>query len=920
MDIRPDNWYTSAIPATKLMMPPMQSGFLPRFQLRQRLGEAMRYRVVFLTASAGYGKTAALCDFLSHCGRPVAWLTLGKRDNNVFDFWYMVVCAIRRVSPGFGLMAEKLLLENGTDVETVLSALINELVEKLPRLILVLDNYHVIRENSIHVSLEYLMRFFPPEANLIIASRSRFPLSLSALRGQGQLAELGTDELRFSPDDTYSFLSERLSFPVTKPMVRDISRRFDGWITGLRMAAIAMEKKPSVASQLSISEQSENEIMDFLTSEALDTQDDNTRDFLLRTSIFHSFCAELCDCVLSRTDSGELIDSLLSRELFIQAEAEDAGGRWFRYHPIFKDALRRQLTLRMDDCRKQLNSSASLWAEGHGRLEEALEYALEAEEFERAGRLLDKIVVIILGQDRYDEFWSWLHRLPEKLVNSNLGANIASAVSCEMTRASKEQRHFVQNALKLSEELDSLSASQSYPDADNLNASLCVLRIIDAYHNNQADSAIAIADQSIAVLPQEKTQGRCAILCMKGFALWLNGELAESYKCCREAAFLGMMSDWSYSVCLNLSATAHALFEQGDVRGAEDVCTKILAFRDTDGGEISSACYAHLLLARIHYQRDELSAAESQLRLALELSDRGREPIVWFISQMELARIQSVSGRTKEAMDTALLARLTFEASISDSMLSEMLYARLLLLSSDPEATGYLKLFGPLDSVDWSDVARSEALLKQYILGRDVRNVWDEVPILNYARIRLELRQYEGLCELLAAVHRYAQRRDLRYVLTETQVLEALAAEAAGDHSGAMLFLEGALKLTAESGHMRVYADEGKGVRKLLRRVRPDSPQHEQARRLLSLMGDVDKRSLQREDTPAAPALGFTDRELQLLQMICTGCTNQEIASRLFLSLSTVKNHTHSIYGKMGVSSRAQAIIKARELGLLPDE
>ena len=208
--------------------------------------------------------------------------------------------------------------------------------------------------------------------------------------------------------------------------------------------------------------------------------------------------------------------------------------------------------------------------------------------------------MVILGQDNYEQFWKWLNRLPSKLVNSNLWANVGCAVSCEMRRMPVAQTEFIQKALELYKKKGQ-DILNDYPDGDNILTSITVLQILDAYHKGETEQAIAIADERLSTMAKSDFQGRCSILCLKGFSEWCAGELMESYHSCREAAMLGVMANWKYSVCLNLSAAANALLEMGKIQEAENVCHEILTIKGINGEYISSAGYARLILAKISY-------------------------------------------------------------------------------------------------------------------------------------------------------------------------------------------------------------------------------------------------------------------------------------------------------------------------------
>ena len=904
-----------AQPMTKFIIPRIPVNYLRRSRLSKRFQDVSKHKIVLVTAPAGYGKTTSLIEALTNADYPVAWVSLNKRDDYVLGFWTNIIMAIRKIDSSLGRETLAILQNSEQSIELALTELINEIIARVPDLCIVLDDYHCIESTAVHNSLGFLMDYLPDQSHLIIAARGDPPLSLTRLRGQGYVAEIKTADLRFNIEETSEFLNEVMALSLSKENIKYIHSHTEGWIAGLQMILVTMQGNSEVNALLPAFSRSNQDIMEYLTSEVLDQQEEHVRQFLLETSIFDRFNAAMCDGILGRDDSQQILEILLARNLFLQPI--DAEGKWFRYHSFFKDSLNKQLVKTRGETSYLVHARASNWFEQEGLIEDAIDHALEAGEFDRAITLFDKIATIFMGQDKFGRFWAWFDKLPQELISKSLWTNIGCAVAFEMTRQPEHQRLFTHAALSISEtNINALHQSPFH------YALLKTLQTLDEYHKGNILPAIEYAEQGLEAIPEDEARGRCGLLCVKGFSHWMNGQLMESYHCCREAAYLGKVVGWPYSVGLNLSAVAHIKLALGHLNSAAETCREIQSGIFQDGQEVSSSCYAYLILARILYQRNLLDEAEEQIHRAVNLSENGQEPVLWLCSQMALARIKIVRGRPDAAMEIARRAKITHEISYPRSILADIFITRLWIMLGDGSAAAdcsrswvgslFSSARGSLEEED------SVGLLQRGIYGNDIRNVWAELPLLTYVRVKLLQGDLDGLSELLAKAHQDAETKQWHSILIETMILEALVLDAAGDPKTALNILMDAMALTQKEGQLRIFADEGQPLLQLIRRVQRKGGAREYTAKILALFNkpaenDPDQTRVRQDSLPEP----LTRREAEILELICAGFSNQDIAGKLYLSISTVKNHIHNIYGKLDTNSRAQAVIRAQDLDMI---
>jgi len=286
--------------ATKLHVP----GPRPGFVARPRLAEALGGGLVLVCAPAGFGKTALLADWLRSGGRPVAWLSLDAGDNDPVRFWRHMVAALDRARPGIGERVAPLLGPPPSSFEGLVTALINELAAQSGEneIVLVLDDYHLIDAGQVHASLAFLLEHLPPGLHLVLASRSDPPLPLARLRARGQLAELRTNDLRFTAEEAAALLRESAGAALPGAAVAALVARTEGWAAGLQLAALSLRGRPDIAGFVADFGGSHRYILDYLTGEVLDGLSEQVREFLLETSVLERLSGGLCDAVTGRDD------------------------------------------------------------------------------------------------------------------------------------------------------------------------------------------------------------------------------------------------------------------------------------------------------------------------------------------------------------------------------------------------------------------------------------------------------------------------------------------------------------------------------------------------------------------------------------------------------------------------------------------
>jgi len=397
--------------ATKLDVPQRRPGLLPRPRLLGRLAAGMEQELTLVCAPAGFGKTSLLGDWARHARQPVAWLSLDAGDDDPVRFWRYVAAALDRAGIAVGERLAPLLRgPEPASLETVVTALINELVARSEEVTLLLDDYQLIQVPPIHDSLTLLLDRAPPMLRLVLASRADPPLPLARLRARGQLAELRERDLRFTMEESAALLRETSGLELPASSLDAVATRTEGWVAGLQLAALSLHGHPDPAGFVATFSGSDRYVLDYLAEEVLDRQPEPLRLFLLDTSVLERLSGPLCDAVTGRTDSQRLLEQAERANLFLVPL--DGQRRWWRYHRLFADLLRARLRQTQPERVGGLHQAAAAWCERNGLVDDAIRHALAAGDQVWAARLIERHFDALLRRARVRRSTAGWRRCP----------------------------------------------------------------------------------------------------------------------------------------------------------------------------------------------------------------------------------------------------------------------------------------------------------------------------------------------------------------------------------------------------------------------------------------------------------------------------------------------------------------------------
>lgn len=424
---------------TKLYRPRADDNWVARPALLARLNAGLRHKLTLVSAPPGFGKSTLVSQWLDHVGLHAAsakqkvdvhqqkscWLSLDEGDNQLVQFLRYLIVAIRTCEPEACPTTQSLLgAAQLPGVDYLADILVSELSVLAAELVLVLDDYHLIRANEVHQVLRHLLRYLPPRLHLVILSRSDPPLHLGRLRIEQQITELRAGDLRFAVEETRCFLNRRLGQSLDDDVLTLLHARTEGWITALQLSSIALQSQDP-HQFLGHFRGNDRLLVGYLVEEVMEHLSASERTFLLRTAIVDRFCAPLADALLA-----DCPPPLSSQALIAQLEAQnlfviplDQTGDWLRYHDLFRDFLRHQLQRTESPANlARLHQVASGWYARVGLIDDALRHALAAGDESVAAELLISQFHAMLDQQLpAPTLMRWLALFPPATIQAQPG-------------------------------------------------------------------------------------------------------------------------------------------------------------------------------------------------------------------------------------------------------------------------------------------------------------------------------------------------------------------------------------------------------------------------------------------------------------------------------------------------------------------
>ena len=884
---------STPILATKLYIPPPR----PRIVLRSRLVERLNaglvtdHKLSLISAPAGFGKTTLVSEWIADCGRPVAWLSLDEGDSNLIRFLVYLATTLQTIAKNFGTGTLALLnSQEPPSTESLLTNLLNEIATIPNNFILVLDDYHSVDAQAVDDALAFLLEHQPPQMHLVIATREDPHLPLARLRVRGQLTELRAADLRFTPTEAAEFLNQVMGLNLSADDVAALDTRTEGWIAGLQLAALSMQGHQDTASFIKSFTGSHHFVLDYLIQEVLQQQPATIQDFLLRTSILDRMCGALCDTVLGEDEkkSSSALEYLEHSNLFIVPL--DNERRWYRYHHLFADLLRQRLHQSSFNV-AELHTRASEWYENNNFMFEAFRHATAANDVERAVRLMESKTMPLRLPGIATAVLTWLESLPTTILNAQpaLWWKQAELLLLSGQIIGVEEKLVATEAALSGAELDDTTR--------NLIGKIALARAVLAQTLFQLETLLVQARRALEYLHPDNLVYRSAVTQAMGFAYYMQGDADAANRAYAEALSITQAIGDDDGIISALTRLGQVQEMKNQLELAAEHYQRALQRVGDDPAPNVAVTY--LGLARVYYEWNELDTAEWYGEQSLQLA-RQYDQIVdrLILSELFFANLKLARGDASGASHILAQTEQTTRQRNFTRRLPDIAAAQVFTL---------LRL---------GNLGAAAELAQQY-----------DLP-MSQARVLLAQGNPSAALTVLASYRQRLQATDWRHAQLWAMLLEAIAHHANNDIANARQVLGKVLVLAEPSGLIRTFVDEGETMQLMLSDFRVSilkTMPHLSTylEKLLAAFPDVlnnpgqTAKSLSSVLRPSSLVDSLSERELQVLQLIAQGLSNQEIGDRLFLALSTVKGHSRIIFDKLKVHNRTEAAARARELGLL---
>lgn len=641
----------SALVSTKLQVPPRRPGLLPRADLLSQLRRCLEGKLTLVIAPAGYGKTTFLSEWCisneEEEGPRVCWVSVDQSDNDQARFWSYIVAAFRSVAPEMGGTALAALATlGGSPGDLFLPSLVNDLSQVSRPTVLIVDDYHLITDDVVHEDMTYLIERLPAILRLVLSTRHEPSLPVGRWRASGVMNEIRASELRFSEDEADALLNESEGLDLQPTDVARLLQRTEGWPAALYLAALSLKTAKDRHEFVARFSGSTRQMVDYLSEVALDRVPSDIAEFLLRTSILERLSGSLCDAVLERRSSYQVLRDLERSNLFIVPL--DNEGHWYRYHHLFSEYLVAELGRVEHRIIPELHRRASAWHREAGYLPEAVEHALMAGDFVETSDLIVRHIPRFASENRYLTVKRWLETLPAEVV-------MADPRLCAV-------RAYVELGLGGAEESRKwLEAAERGPSEGTFDGTASTRFVVafgrSIYWRSVGDlrRSLAASADAVKLAPEAPSPWRPGARAFHGSNLYWSGDRSGARTILEEEARKVSGPGSQLPVVLSRGTLAALCRDEGEVRRAEELARASLRLaEETALDEHYQTALAHVVLGKVSFGQGDFQQAEAELDRGIELARRvtqSQQPHVLcdgLLARADLARAHGEVSRAEE--------------------------------------------------------------------------------------------------------------------------------------------------------------------------------------------------------------------------------------------------------------------------------
>lgn len=901
---------------SKLYRPAVPPQHVPRPVLTARLnaGLAAGRGLTLISAPPGSGKTTCAAEWLDTMDRPVAWLSLDPADDNPGRFFSYLLAALSRIDQAIGHEIAPVLAAGQLPPSEILSAtLINDILAHGDPFLLVLDDFQVVGDEDILAVMHALIRNRPRPLHLVLLTREEPSLSLARLRANNQVTELRAADLRFSEQEAAAFLSKVMALTLAPSDIAALQDKTEGWIVGLQLASLSLRDRPDPAATIAGFGGTHRHLLSYLTEEVLDRQQPHIQRFLLETSILDELTGDLCDAVTGGANGRFLLEQLYSDNLFLIPL--DGEQKWYRYHHLFQELLHDQLRADKTNDIPALHRRAGEWYAQAGSPTHAIQHAIAGADYEKTIALIEEHSMDMLLGWHVKTIQSWVEAIPPDWAARSPKTNLSLAWMHLLMNDFANALPYIERLRKM------FSGPELDEEEPSIKAEWLTMQATLLSGQGQLEEGLLLSELALATVPAEDATVRSLIYNLLANIYKQLNDYPRACEAYEKLIQHGRVTNDFVTELMGLTGLGLYLIQRGDLHAAHELATQGLERVESLGVylPISAALYGEM--GAILYDWNRIDEALPYFARAAQVS---------VLSGYSDAEIYYAVIRSRQALLNGDLARAVREmaeaedlmaayapAAVSEELLAQQV--RIALATDQPaQAETLLRpfgfIFGPMPAFP----ALPSARFIQFETGLLAVSA---LHILLYQAQHTDVPNVSESLRLAGLLLDQCDASHLLPIIVQTLLVRAQLHAAGGNPAAAHADVREALALARPSGVIALFLAEGPAVAAILAELLGGSDLEYADRTYAAQILAAFPESMRSTAPPEAAAESLAEplsrRELDVLRLIDEGCTNQEIAERLVITLHTVKKHSSNLYAKLGVGSRTQALARARELGLL---
>ena len=816
---------------TKLYKPPARTNVVERPRLIQQLNNGLEGRLSLISAPAGFGKTTLASEWIANNERPSAWLALDDGDNDPNCFLAYLIAALRTILNTIGDRAVNLLqAPQPPPPDAVLTSLINDISGVQESFILVLDDFHVINSPEVTETVNFIIENLPPQMHLAITTRRDPDLPLPRLRVRRQLTEVRPTDLRFTQSEAAGFLNTIMGLNLSEKDIEILENRTEGWIAGLQLAALSMQGRDDIAGFIKSFAGHDRFVVDYLVDEVLESLPEETRNFLLQTSILGRLNISLCDAVTERNDAKDILNNLEQSNLFLIPL--DDKREWYRYHHLFADVLYSHLEKEHPKLINTLHLRASAWYQQNDAIPESIRHSLDAGDHEHAANLIEYYWPVMDQGYQSDKWLSWARQLPGSVIDDRPAILIGYAWSVLNTgelEAAEVRLNQAEKWLNDNPDRDPWNIEGPPPSLNmfrlpSIRAEIGAIRAYISQSVGDYEGTIRHCQEALREIPEDDKSGKAAAKGLMAMAFWSKGELDKTLDAISDFnEKMLQIGNITYAISTAF-AFSNIMIYQGRLRDAVESYTKFQEILDNyNGPTMVGTGDFYMGLSELHYEKRELEELNENLEKVLEYGEDYCLPDWKYRYNVYMTRIEISDHNYDKALDHVEKAeKFHYRRPVPEFLPYAALRAEILVRKGElAEAENWVREKGlsPDDELDFLN-EYNHLTLARLLVARFEENGDKET-------IKEALQLLERLEEAAVNGRRMGMAMEIR-------IVKALAYNSAGDDELSSSSLESALELAAPEGFVRVFTDEGEPLRQLLSELATHGKMKQYAQKLLA--------------------------------------------------------------------------------------